>query len=124
MSFEIVDCFSSYAFQRKTGYSKTGRPFTYTDYWDLRNLNGVEVFPNASDPLGSETGTPYESFRDWLVNDAVPSSLDFLLEGTVLEGKNSQMLVDCRDAWESRREELIKELSQIGGDYEDAYQEE
>ena len=123
LSFEIVDCFSSYAFQRKTGYSKTGRPYSYTDYWDLRNLNGNEVFPNASDPLGSETGTPYESFRDWLVNDAVPSSLDFLLEGTVLEGKNSQLLVDCRDAWESRREELIKELSQIGGDYEDAYQE-
>ena len=38
-------------------------------------MNGDEVFPNASDPLGSETGTPYESFRDWALEHGYSDKL-------------------------------------------------
>jgi superfamily II DNA/RNA helicase len=121
LSLEIINCFSLYRFMRKTRYTSTGKAIRYTDYWDLRDQKDNEVFPNTSNPLGSESGTRFEAFKDWLINDAKPSSLDFLLRGTSVEGKNCQMIDECRVEWENRREELIEELSQIGGDYEEAY---
>lgn len=123
LHLEIIDCFSPYAFKRETIYTQTGKAVTVTNYWDLRDANGNEIFPNTSNPMGTEKGTTFESFRDWLVNNAQPSSLDFLIAGTSVQGKNSQIIAECLEEWEARREELIEELSQIGGDYEEAYTE-
>lgn len=121
LSLTLLGCYSPYEFMKETKYTRTGRPDTVTNYWDLRNANGDEIFPNSADPLGQKTGTRFDSFRNWLINEANPLSLDFLLRGTSLEDKNDQVIFDCRETWESRRDELLRELSQIGTDYEEAY---
>ena len=120
LSLEIVDCFSSYHFDEVLN-PVTGKH--ETDYWKLVDSNGLDVYPNTNSPMGTETDTRFKTFRDWLINDAKPSSLDFLLKDTCQEGKNLQMIATCLEEWNTRRKELEEELKQIGGDYEEAWTE-
>lgn len=124
LSLEVVDCFSNYEFGDKQIPTKNGGVRLVPDYWKLIDKlnNGADVYPKSNNPLGEKEGTIYENFREWLINKANPSDLKFILDGTSLAGKESQVVYNCLEEWESRYHEIEEDLAQIGGDYEEAYQ--
>ena len=125
LSLEVVDCFSHYRFNNKEIPTKNGKTRWVPDYWDLRDKrnNDVPVFPRVDNPLGEKDGTIYDLFRKWLINEACPSDLGFLLNGTSLEGREKVVVDNCIDEWENRYREIEEDLSQIGYDYENAHNE-
>ena len=124
----MIDIFSRYRFDTPPTYDRNGVRYYYTDYWTIlgaedANGNAPHIYPMKNHPLGDTTDTRYETFYNWLKNTADPHDVQFLLNGTTLEGCEVQAIDNCLDKWSSLYTDIEKELAYYGTLYEDAVEE-
>ncbi len=117
----LIDIFSPYHFHLESK-NKNGRTYYYENVWDLRDSANNHVFPKEISPLGDSKDTKYEKFALWLENDAKPKEVEFLLKDTIFVGKASQFIDKCSEEWKKRHEEIERDLSYYGKQYEAEWQ--
>ena len=118
LNWELIDVFSNYSFGKR---QIPGTQRNVDDYWKLIDPSIGDIFPTGNNPLGVTTGTKYEDFALWLENNANPSDVDFLLQGTDFMGKANLFIDKCGEDWKKRYEEVERELSYYGKLYDEAY---
>lgn len=121
LNWSLIDIFSPYHFHVET-INKNGRKYKYENVWDLRDENENHIFPKGTSPLGDISKTKYQIFKLWLKNDADPNDVEFLLKDTNFSAFASQFIDKCGEEWEKRHNEIERELSYYGQQYEDAYE--